>query len=122
MKKTVLQQHHSWRTGIYGAICVSMFCVSGCASLSTMQSCNALAYQQAPTVYDNNMLYLPRSCQLGWMGVGPQRHGLVMAYDPMICDQIKQSHDVNWDARRAIFDACMKGQVATNVPPITPSE
>jgi len=57
--------------------------------------------EPTPTVYDNKMLYLPRSCQLGWIGVGPQTHGLGMAYDPMICDQIKQSHDVNWDARRA---------------------
>lgn len=122
MKKTVLQQHHSYRTGLYGAICVSMLGLSGCASLSTLQSCNALAYQQAPTVYDDNKLYLPRSCQLGWIGVGPQTHGLGMAYDPMMCDQIKQSHDVNWDARRAIFDACMKGQAATNISPITPSE
>jgi hypothetical protein len=121
MKKNVLHRYLAWRICLYGSIWISISGVlSGCASWSTMQSCQSLAYQQAPTVYDNSILLLPRSCQFGWIGAGPPMHGLGMAYDPMVCDQIKQSHDLNFDARRAIFDACMRGEVATNLPPITP--
>jgi hypothetical protein len=101
---------------------VVLMLLSGCASFSTVQSCNEQAYQQAPPVYDPDIRPLPRSCAMGIVGgVGPHSNVLGMTYDPFVCDQIMQSRDVNFDARRAIFGACMKGQVATDVPYITPA-
>jgi hypothetical protein len=99
----------------------------GCASMQQMNTCNQLAYRQAPPVYDQRMQWQLQRCQMGvWMhrpgSLDPTFPGVMHDpfFNPMWCDQIKQSADLNFDARRAIFETCMKNPDVTVLPPVQP--
>ena len=93
----------------------TLSCLSGCASFEQVSACNKLAYQEAPPVYDNNQVrMLMMHCQLG---LGPfsapfPKSGTIP--QPLFCNQL-EPEDLNYWARRSIFNACMKGVTPTSV-------
>ena len=97
---------------------LSVLCA--CSSFKDIHACNQLAYSQAPPVYDNRNFIGINRC-LGGMqtGMGNAAGVIGLPSNPFMCDMFMQNIDANLFARRAIYDACIKGLVANNLPPIT---
>ena len=101
----------------------------GCASMQQMNTCNQLAYRQAPPVYDQRMHWQWQRCQMGaWMHMPGHLDPIFPGtmHDPFFnslrCDQIMRSTDLNFDARRAIFETCMQNPSVTVLPPVQPEQ
>ncbi|NBO40748.1 MAG: hypothetical protein EBU92_04275 [Betaproteobacteria bacterium] len=95
--------------------------LSACAPLKDIHACNQLAYSQAPPVYDNRHFFGNNRCFGGVQAGTGKSPGVVgLPSNPFLCDMFMEDNDANVFARRAIFDACMKGEAATNLPPISP--
>lgn len=77
-----------------------------------------MSYEQAPPVYEHLSALQINRCKRGMVTLGLQASRLGLYANPFFCDQWPQDHDVNYEARCAIFEACTKGQVATNVPAV----
>lgn len=92
--------------------------VSACAHRENIQACNRMSYEQAPPVYERATALEFNRCAAGMASPGLQSHKLGLAANPFFCEYWQQSRDLNYDARRAIFEACTKGLVATQVPAI----
>ena len=94
---------------------ISLLIVSltGCASFEQINTCNQMAYSQAPPVYDSRYTTMLTQCPLGFRPPGHHLHD--MPPNPMYCEQLLIQVDMNYWPRRRIFDGCMKG-----VTPTTP--
>ena len=97
-------------------LCLFLAAMTACANTQDIQACNRMSYEQAPPVYERAAALELNRCASGMATPGLQSHKLGLAANPFFCEQWAQQRDINYDARRAIFEACTKGQVATNVP------
>ena len=99
------------RLFIFAAI---VFQLGGCASFEQINACNKQAYQQAPPIYDNRQMRLLMQCPFGVVPFGPMFPQQRMPAQPFFCQHI-EIEDLNYGARRSIFDACMKGVTPTTI-------
>ena len=106
------------RTSLLLMPCLFLAALNGCANTQNILACNRLSYEQAPPVYERAAALELNRCASGMATPGLQSHKLGLAANPFFCEQWAQDRDINYDARRAIFEACTKGQVATNVPAV----
>jgi hypothetical protein len=89
--------------------------MGGCASFEQVNACNALAYQQAPPIYDSQQtMMMMMRCPYGIGPFSPMFPKPGMPPQPFFCNQL-MVEDQNYWARRSIFDACMKGVTPTTV-------
>lgn len=88
--------------------------LGGCASFEQMNACNALAYRQAPPVYDSRQTFMMMQCPYGIGPFSPMFPKPGMPPQPLFCNQL-MVEDLNYWARRSVFDACMKGVTPTTV-------
>ena len=88
--------------------------LGGCASFEQMNACNALAYQQAPPIYDSRQTFMMMQCPYGIGPFSPMFPKPGMPPQPLFCNQL-MVEDLNYWARRSVFDACMKGVTPTSV-------
>jgi hypothetical protein len=86
--------------------------------MKDIQSCNRMSYEQAPVVYKDTPPGLSNRCVNGMASPGTQARKLGLSANPFYCDSWPEQQDLNHDARRAIFEACTKGQIASQVPPV----
>ena len=77
-----------------------------------------MSYDHAPVVYKETPPGLFNRCVKGMASPGSQARMLGLSANPFFCDTWPEQQDLNRDARRAIFEACTKGQVASQVPPV----
>jgi hypothetical protein len=89
--------------------------LGGCASMGQIQACNQLAYQQAPPVYDSRHAQMMMQCPFGMAPWAVHPHFQAGPPFPLHCNQLMVTEDLNHWARRAVFDACMKGASPTSV-------
>ena len=99
-------------------LCLFLSVMTACANTQNIQACNRMSYEQAPPVYEHATMLELNRCANGMATPGLQSHQLGLAANPFFCEQWAQQRDINYDARRAIFEACTKGQVASNVPAV----
>ena len=90
------------------------FLMGGCASFEQMNACNALAYQQAPPIYDSRQTFMMMQCPYGIGPFSPMFPKPGLPPQPLFCNQL-MVEDLNYWARRSVFDACMKGVTPTSV-------
>jgi hypothetical protein len=88
----------------------------GCASFEQINACNKQAYQQAPPIYDSRQMHLLMQCPFGVGPFGPMFSHQGVTPQPFYCHHI-EIEDLNYWARRSIFDACMKGVTSTTILP-----
>ena len=88
--------------------------LGGCASFEQMNACNALAYQQAPPIYDSRQTFMMMQCPYGIGPFSPMFPKPGLPPQPLFCNQL-MVEDLNYWARRSVFDACMKGVQPTSV-------
>jgi len=79
-----------------------------------------MSYEHAPVVYKDIPPGFFNRCVHAMASPGSQARMLGLSANPFFCDQWPETRDLNYDARRAIFEACTKGQVASQVPPVVP--
>ena len=89
--------------------------MTACADMQTVWDCNRLAYEQAPLVRKERPPLWFNRCVSGMDSPGMQSRRVGLSANPFFCEQWPQETDENADARRAIFEACRKGQIATDV-------
>ena len=90
------------------------FLMGGCASFKQMNACNGLAYQQAPPIYDSRQTFMMMQCPYGIGPFSPMFPKPGLPPQPLFCNQL-MVEDLNYWARRSVFDACMKGVTPTSV-------
>jgi hypothetical protein len=90
------------------------FLMGGCASFEQMNACNSLAYQQAPPIYDSRQTFMMMQCPYGIGPFSPMFPKPGLPPQPFFCNQL-MVEDLNYWARRSVFDACMKGVQPTSV-------
>ena len=88
--------------------------LGGCASFERVNACNSLAYQQAPPIYDSRQTLMMMQCPHGMGPFGPMFPKPGLPPQPFFCNQL-MAEDLNYWARRSVFDACMKGVTPTSV-------
>ena len=88
--------------------------LGGCASFEQMNACNALSYQQAPPIFDSRQTFMMMQCPYGIGPFSPMFPKPGMPPQPLFCNQL-MVEDLNYWARRSVFDACMKGVTPTSV-------
>ena len=86
--------------------------------MDNVQACNRLSYEQAPPMYKQTQMLPFNRCVSGMATPGLPSRYLGLSANPFFCEQWMQSQDLNYDARRSIFEACRKGQIATGLPAI----
>jgi len=96
-------------------LCATLAGLSGCANMDNVQACNRLSYEQAPPIYKPTHTLPFNRCVSGMATPGLQPRNLGLSANPFFCEQWMQSQDLNYDARRSIFEACRKGQIATGL-------
>jgi hypothetical protein len=106
------------RNLLLSTLCACLAGLSGCANMDNVQACNRLSYEQAPPVYERKLALQFNRCVIGMATPGLQARTLGLSANPFFCDQWMQAQDLNYDARRSIFEACRKGQIATGLPAI----
>lgn len=93
---------------------LSLLILNGCASFEQVNACNQLAYQQAPPIYDSRQTMLMMQCPYGMGPFSPMFPKPGMPPQPFFCNQM-MVEDLNYWARRSVFNACMKGVTPTSV-------
>ena len=95
-------------------LALASLCLGGCASFEQVNACNSLAYQQAPPIYDGRQTLMMMQCPYGMGPLSPLWPKPGMPPQPFFCNQM-MPEDLNYWARRSVFDACMKGVTPTAV-------
>jgi len=98
----------------FSVVALILLLLGGCASFERVNACNSLAYQQAPPIYDSRQTMMMMQCPYGFGPFSPMFPKPGMPPQPLFCNQL-MVEDLNYWARRSVFDACMKGVTPTSV-------
>jgi len=97
----------------FSVVALILLLLGGCAPFERVNACNSLAYQQAPPIFDSRQTMMMQ-CPYGFGPFSPMFPKPGMPPKPLFCNQL-MVEDLNYWARRSVFDACMKGVTPTSV-------